>query len=37
MFEAELKKGKEHFDLMFDDKGNVIKKGDVETKKEAKD
>lgn len=37
MFEAELKKGKEHFDVMFDDKGNVIKKGDVETKKEAKD
>jgi hypothetical protein len=37
LFEAELKKGKEHFDVMFDDKGNVIKKGDVETKKEAKD
>ena len=37
LFEAELKKGKEHFDVMFDDKGNANKKGDVETKKEAKD
>jgi hypothetical protein len=37
MFEAEMKKGKEHFDVMFDDKGNFIKKGDVETKKEGKD
>ena len=35
MFEAELQKGKEHFDVMFDDKGNFIKKGEVETKKEA--
>ena len=37
LFEAELKKGKEHFDVMFDDKGNFINRGDVETKKEAKD
>jgi len=36
-YEIELKKGKEHFDLMFDDKGNFVKKGDVETKKEARD
>jgi hypothetical protein len=37
LFEAEMKKGKEYFDVMFDDKGNFIKRGDVETKKEAKD
>ncbi len=36
-YEAEMKKGKEHFDVMFDDKGNFVKKGDVETKKEGKD
>ena len=37
MFEAEMKKGKEHFDVMFDDKGNFVKKGAVETNKEGKD
>ena len=37
MFEAEMEKGKEHFDAIFDDKGNFIKKGDVETGKEDKD
>ena len=36
-YEVEMKKGKEHFDAMFDDKGNFIKKGDVETSKEGKD
>jgi hypothetical protein len=33
-FEAEMKKGKEHFDVMFDDKGSFIIKGEVETNKE---
>ncbi len=28
-FEAEMRKGKEHFDVIFDDKGNFIKKGPV--------
>lgn len=37
MFEAEMKKGKEHFDVMFDHKGNFHKKGEVSTKEEAKD
>lgn len=36
-FEAEMEKGKEHFDVIFDDKGNFIKKGDVSTETEAKD
>lgn len=36
-YEVEMKKGKEHFDVMFDDKGNFIKKGEVETSKEGKD
>jgi len=29
LFEAEMKKGKEHFDVMFDDKGNFIKREGV--------
>ena len=36
-FEAEMEKGKEHFDAIFDDKGNFIKKEDVSTKEEDKD
>ena len=36
-YEAEMKKGKEHFDVIFDDKGVFIKKGEVEIKKEGKD
>ena len=39
MFEAEMEKGKEHFDVMFDDKGNFVKKGELEKEsdKEKKD
>lgn len=33
-FEAEMSKGKEHFDVIFDQNGNFIKKGDV---KQGKD
>ncbi len=36
-FEAEMEKGKEHFDVIFDDKGTFIKKGDVSTETEPKD
>ena len=36
-FEAEMEKGKEHFDVIFDDKGNFEKKGEMEMKKETKD
>lgn len=31
MYEAELSKGKEHFDALFDDKGTFIKKSEMET------
>ncbi len=31
MYEAEMSKGKEHFDAMFDDKGSFIKKSEMET------
>ena len=39
MFEAEMEKGKEHFDVMFDDKGAFVKKGEIEKEsdKEKKD
>ncbi|MDP1802845.1 MAG: PepSY-like domain-containing protein [Bacteroidota bacterium] len=37
MFEAEMSKGKEHFDAIFDDKGNFVKKGDPKTGEEDKD
>ena len=39
MFEAEMEKGKEHFDAMFDDKGSFVKKGEIEKEgdKEKKD
>ncbi len=37
MFEAEMKKGKEHFDVMFDDKGNFVSKGKTEMGEEKKD
>lgn len=33
MYEAEMKNGKEQFNASFDDKGNFVKKGIVETKK----
>ncbi len=36
-YEAEMTKGKEHFDAIFDEKGNFIKKSDTETKKADKD
>lgn len=36
-FEAEMKKGKEYFDVIFDDKGNFVKKCDVSSAKEVKD
>jgi hypothetical protein len=36
-FEAEMKKGKEEFDVIFDDKGNFVKKGDVSTETDTKD
>jgi len=32
-YEIELKKGNEHFDVMFDENGNFVKKGAVESKK----
>jgi hypothetical protein len=34
MYEAELKKGKTHFDVLFDDKGTFIKQTEVETGKD---
>jgi hypothetical protein len=37
MYEAEMKKGKEHFDALFDDKGNFAKKSDMETGDEDND
>lgn len=37
MFEAEMSKSKEHFDAIFDDKGNFIKKSTPETGEEDKD
>ncbi len=37
MYEAEMSKGKEHFDALFDDKGNFIKKSATETGEEEKD
>lgn len=37
MYEAEMSKGKEEFDVIFDDKGNFIKKSDPETGEEEKD
>jgi hypothetical protein len=37
MYEAEMKKGKEHFDVLFDDKGNFLSKGEASTKEEGKD
>lgn len=37
MYEAEMEKGKEHFDVIFDDKGNFIKKSEPSTKEEGKD
>ena len=39
MFEAEMEKGKEHFDVIFDDKGTFVKKGEIEKEsdKEKKD
>jgi len=36
-YEAEMSKGKEHFDAIFDDKGNFEKKGEVEKGHEDKD
>lgn len=37
MLEVEMKKAKEHFDVMFDDKGNFVKKGETEISREGKD
>lgn len=37
MYEAEMSKGKEHFDALFDDKGNFVKKLATETGEEEKD
>ena len=37
MFEAEMKKGKEHFDALFDEKGNFVKKSAPSSKEEEKD
>ena len=34
MFEAEMGNGKEHFDVLFDDKGNFVKKLDVKSEKD---
>lgn len=34
MYEAELSKGKEHFDIIFDDNGTFIKKSEMETEHE---
>ena len=36
-FEAEMEKGKEHFDVIFDDKGSFIKKEVSSTKDDGKD
>lgn len=36
-YEAEMKKGKEHFDAMFDDKGSFLKKSEPSSKEEEKD
>jgi len=33
-YEAEMSKGKEHFDALFDDKGNFIKKSATETEED---
>ncbi len=37
MYEAEMSKGKEHFDALFDDKGNFVKKSNSEIREEYKD
>lgn len=37
MYEAEMSKGKEHFDAIFNDKGDFVKKGDSQTGEEEKD
>ena len=37
MYEAEMSKGKEHFDIIFDDKGNFVKKSAPATGEEDKD
>lgn len=34
MYEAEMKKGKEHFDVIFDDKGGFLKKSESSTAKD---
>ncbi len=34
MYEAEMSKGKEHFDALFDQNGNFVKKGDVKSGKD---
>lgn len=34
MYEAEMKKDKEHFDVIFDDKGNFVKKSEPTTAKD---
>lgn len=34
MYEAEMSKGKEHFDAIFDDKGNFLKKSEPTTAKD---
>lgn len=36
-YEAEMSKGKEHFDALFDDKGNFVKKSETKSGKEEKD
>ncbi|MBA3665885.1 MAG: PepSY-like domain-containing protein [Bacteroidetes bacterium] len=36
-YEAEMTKGKEHFDVIFDDKGAFVKKSETKTGKEDKD
>ena len=36
-YEAEMSKGKEHFDAVFDDKGNFVKKSAAETEDEDED
>lgn len=37
MYEAEMSKGKEHFDALFDDKGNFVKKSATVAGEEEKD
>ena len=37
MYEAEMSKGKEHFDVIFDDKGSFVKKSAAATGEEDKD